>query len=171
MSWFDDNLKYHIDTTNIFAKETNKLQLLISLINKNTSENCFKDYCVEAVDIIKQCYQNDSTDIEDMTDLIILIDNQIQELFISEEHINKFNELIFLRKKVKKMAHKKFREGYDWVHSDEIAKENIKPIIKYPDEKPRNFWNVEECELQYYELCNYVWKQGLDKLKDLLDRK
>lgn len=37
-------------------------------------------------------------------------------------------------RKVKKLAHKKFREGHNWIFKEQIEKKIIEPKIKYPDE-------------------------------------
>jgi hypothetical protein len=151
--------------SNLFAGETNELKILLSLISINMDDNIFSEYCEDIDEIIQHSYQNDDTDIEDMGDLIMLLNNKIEQLFTDANMIEKFYNLVLLRKKAKKLSHKKFREGYEWIHKDEIKKGIIKSIIKYPDENARNFWNVEECEYQYNALLNYVWLPSSEKLK------
>lgn len=154
-----------MDLTNLFAEETKELKLLLDLIEIDIGAEDFDDCCKNIDEIIQQSYQNNSTDIEDLGDLIMLLDNKIEQMFLTSEKINKYHNLILLRKKVKKLAHKKFREGYDWIHKNKIDKGIVKSIIKYQDEIPRNYLNVEECEIQYHELVNFVWKPNVEKFK------
>ena len=164
----ENKITYSFDITHAFANETKELKLLLSLIepdiNKDDLDDCYKD--IE--DIIIQSYQNEHTDIEDLDDLIVLLDNFIIKMFRTKENIDKYYELVLLRKKVKKFAHKKFREGYDWIYKKNIEEGTIKSKIKYPDEKPRDFFNVDECEFQYINLVEHTWIPNTEKIKDII---
>lgn len=156
---------YTHDISHLFANETEELRLINALISHDIEINEFDECCNDIDKLIESSYKNNSTDIEDMSDLIMGINLIIEKMWIDHTHAIKFYELLLLRKKAKKLAHKKFREGYDWYHREEIKLGTIKPIIKYQDEKPREFWNVESCAFQYGELVDYVWKPSVEKLK------
>lgn len=165
----DEKIKYTMDLTHLFAKETEDLQLILSLVRDDIGENDFNETCDDICKIIEKCYKNNSTDVEDLGDILSLIDKKIEELFTSKENILKFFQLCEIRKKIKKLANKKFREGHDWIYKKEIADNLKKPKIKY-DEVPRDYMLVEECEFQYAQLLKYYWHPGLEKLKSLIDQ-
>lgn len=164
----DGKIKYTMDLTHLFAKETEELQLILSLVKDDIGEEDFNETCNDIYKIIENCYKNNSTDVEDLGDILFLIDKKIEELFTSKENILKFYQLCEIRKKTKKFANKKFREGHDWIYKKEIAENLKEPKIKYDDEVPRDYMLVEECEFQYAELLKYYWYPGLEKLKSLI---
>lgn len=166
----DGKIKYTMDLSNLFAKETEELNLQLSLIDENIEQTEFDEFCDEVEEIIIKCYKNNSTDIEDLGDILHLIDKKITQLFTSRDNAIKFSKLGVLRKKVKKLANKKFREGHDWIFREQIEKKIIEPKIKYPDETPRDFLLVEEYNYQYNALVEYYWIPGLEKLKMLLKK-
>lgn len=165
------DIEKSIEQSNIFAKETIKIKNILDLITDDKiNKNDFDKYCVSIEAIIFESYKNNSNDIEDLSDLIMLFDIKIEELFTSKENVDKFFNLVILRKKTKKLANKKFREGYDWIYKDQIQQNIIKSKIKYSDEQPRDYLMVENCEFQYSELVNHIWKNGLEKHKIILEK-
>lgn len=166
----DNKIKYTMDLTHLFAEETKELNIILALITNDIEEGEFNEICDDMFKIIENCYKNNSTDIEDLGDILTLIDKKIEELITSKENFLKFEKLCALRKKIKKFANKKFREGHDWIHQKEILNNSLKSKIKYPDEKPRDYMLVEECEFQYSSLLEYHWFPGLEKLKNLMKK-
>ncbi len=166
----DDSMKCSMDLTYLFAKETEELQLILSLIDENITENDFDEICDDMEKIIDNSYKNDSTDIEDLSDIMCLLNTKIDQLFTSKDNMIKFEKLCMLRKKTKKYANKKFREGHDWIYREEIKNNLVKAKIKYPDEKPRNFLLVEEFEFQYNSLLKYYWYPEVKKLKNMINK-
>jgi len=164
----DGKIKYTMDLTHLFAKETEELQLILSLVKCDIEEGDFNETCDDLCEIIENCYKNNSTDVEDLGDILSLIDKKIEELFTSKENILKFEKLCEIRKKIKKFANKKFREGHDWIYKKEITNNLREPKIKYDNEVPRDYMLVEECEFQYTQLLKYHWYPGLEKLKSLI---
>lgn len=153
------------DMSNAFANETHELKLIKFIISPDMEKDEFDTYCKDIDKLIQSSYLSDDTDIEDIGDLIMLLNMIIDKMWIGEKQANEYYELLLLRKKAKKLAHKKFREGYDWIYRDEIKQKKVEPIIKYSDEKPRNYWNVHECVFQYNELVKYIWKPSTEKIK------
>lgn len=158
-----------MNLTNLFAKETEELQLILSFVKEDVEEEEFNEICNNIIDVIEKCYKNDSTDIEDLCDILSLIDEKIFFLFTSKNNILNFFQLCEIRKKIKKFANKKFREGHDWIYQKEIIDNLVKPKIKYDDEVLRDYMLVEECEFQYTQLLKYYWFPGLKKLKSLIN--
>lgn len=165
----DGKIKYTMDLTHLFAKETEELHLILSLVKDDIDEEEFNKTCDNIIEVIENCYKNDSTDIEDLGDILSLIDKKINELFTSKDNILNFFQLCEIRKKIKKLANKKFREGHDWIYQKKIADNLVKPKIKYDDEVPRDYMSVKECEFQYTQLLKYYWYPGLEKLKSLIN--
>lgn len=152
------------DMSNAFANETHELKLIKFIIGPDMEKDEFDTYCKDIDKLIQSSYLSDDTDIEDIGDLIMLLNMIIDKMWIGEKQALEYYELLLLRKKAKKLAHKKFREGYDWIYRDEIKQKKVEPIIKYSDEKPRNYWNVHECVFQYNELVKYIWKPSTEKI-------
>lgn len=174
MNFFVDEqsgkIKYTMDISHLFADETKELKSLLALIDDNIEVEEFEESCKNIDDIIDKTYQNDSCDIEDLGDLIMLIDNKITQMFISKDNIQKYYDLILLRKKTKKLSNKKFREGFDFINGENISNGKIQKKIKYLDEKPRDYFNVNECEFQHKQLIRYVWIPGVEKLKSICSK-
>ncbi len=157
---------FNADLSHLFAKETEELRVICELISPDITDNEFDECCFDIENTINKSYKNESNDIEDMGDIIMGIDLIIKKMWTNKENVDKFFELLVLRKKAKKLSHKKFREGHDWYYHDKIEKGIMKPKIKYSDEKPRDFWNVEECVFQYMSLVKYVWEPSTKKIKE-----
>jgi hypothetical protein len=154
----------------LFSEETKQLQLIVNLVEPNIEFIEFVKVKNDIYNIITKSFKSVSNDIEDLGDQITLIDLLIQKLFISKENLIKFNSLVDLRLKAKKYANSKYREGYDWLYSEQIKKGFVEKKIKYTHEIPREFWNVEECEIQYFELIEHVWKPSTYELTKLTDK-
>jgi len=153
---------------NLFSEQTNNLRLLCSLLDPNIQSDEFEKIKNDIAEIVEDSYKSSDTDIEDLGDIIMIIDDMINKMWIDKDHCRKFYDLIKLRKQTKKLANKKYREGFDYIHENDIKNNIITSKIKNPDEKPREFWNVEECDQQYYELIIYVWKPSVLNLKELM---
>jgi hypothetical protein len=166
----DGKIKYTVDLTHLFAEETKELQLVLSLVDVNITKDDFNETCDDIEKIINDSYKNNSTDIEDLSDVLYLLDKKIEQLFTSKNNVIKFNRLCELRKKTKKYANKKFREGHDWIYQECIKNGQMESKIKYPDEKPRDFLMVEEFAYQYDSLLKYYWYPGLEKLKEIINK-
>lgn len=113
------------------------------------TEKEFVEYLERIEKCIRDCYNSNNIDIEDMGDMgdiFRVCDIIMYILWTSKENYQKYYDIILLRKLTKKLAHKKFREAHDFYFKEEIEQGKREKIIKYPDEKPRDIFNVEECE-------------------------
>lgn len=81
----ENKIKYDIDLSHLFAKETEELNLKLELINDDIEQEEFDEFCIDAEKIIVKCYENNSADIEDLGDILNLIDRKISQLFTSKK--------------------------------------------------------------------------------------
>ena len=107
----------------------------------------FDNDCLVVKNTIKNLYESNDEDIEDFTDLIIIINNAcfsiMRNKIFNYEQIIKFSKL---RIYAKKMVKKKYRD------------------YKYNN---RIFFNNDLAHQQYFELVEYIWKPSVQKYIEL----
>ena len=150
---------------NLFSEETKQLHLIRLEINDQVSTEKFNELIKEIDEGVMNSYKSDDDDIEDLGDMFNIIDDILYKLWTSRENYEKYYDIIFSRKKAKKLAHKKLRESHDFLYKDEIANGTIDKKITYPDETPRDIFNVHECVYQYSAFLEYNWCPSLEKIK------
>lgn len=154
----------------LFSENTKKINLISQSIDLLITTDEFDTKCKSIGELVVSSYESAYEDIEDLGDIIVCVDNLIKKLWIDKENFFKFIKLSSLRIQIKKLAHKKFREGYDYIYKDMIKSGHKKHKIKYLDEVPRKFANVEECETQYHELVKFVWEPSVLDMKEIIGR-
>lgn len=153
----------------LFSNETKQMQTIYFEIEPSITTEEYENYKNKIDKLIIDSYESIDNDVEDQSDIICAINKIIDKMWICSDTFEKFYDLILLRKKAKKMANKKFREGHDYYYVDLIKINKIQPIIKY-DETPRYYWNVEECVQQYDALIKYVWKPSVVEINKLANK-
>jgi len=150
---------------NLFSEETKQLHLIRLQINDEVSIEEFNELIKEIDEGVMNSYKSDNDDIEDLGDMFGIIDDIMYKLWTSQENFAKYYDIIFSRKKAKKLAHKKLREAHDFLYKDEIANGIVEKKITYSDEVPRDIFNVHECVYQYSAFLEYTWYPSLEKIK------
>jgi hypothetical protein len=150
---------------NLFSEETLQLHLIREEITDEISSEKFDEFLIEIDECVMNSYKSDNEDIEDLDDIFTIMDNIIYKLWTSKENYEKFYNIIFSRKKAKKLIHKKLREAHDFLFKNEIENGTVEKKIIYHDEVPRNIFNIHECVNQYSSFLEHNWYPSLDKIK------
>ncbi len=118
-------------------------------------------------ELIKENYESDDTDIEDLDDMIMLLNSHLFKNLENGELSDKIknNKLLDLRLLAKKYSNRKYREGMLYLYPEQSN--NYK---KYGDEKPRDFFEVDSVHYQYMSLLNYTWKPSIARYKEYLEK-
>ena len=109
----------------------------------------FEKDCENIDKTIDDIYESNDSDIEDFSDLLIIINNYCYNILKNNEY-NKENKLQIteLRLKAKRKAKQKYRD------------------FKYDN---RRFWNCNEAHQHYHELVEFVWKPSVKELKEIIE--
>ncbi len=149
------------------SKTSNKLKNICDSVSNNITEKEFDNLYIKINGCIYESYNSDDEDIEDLGDIVIILNEFIKKMWTNKNNLIKFIELIGLKLKAKKLNHSKLREGYDFYYSEQIKNGEKKSLIKYVEEKPRNYFNVYECEYQYKNFLNNVWEPSVKETEEL----
>lgn len=164
----NDNFDFELEINKLFSPETIELKNIIHTITPFITSNEFTNECHKIKKIICRSYKSKNNDIEDLSDLIVGINLLIEKLWTNKENCLKFSELVNIRKIIKKLAHSKYREGHDYIFLEKILEGTVNPKCIQINEKSRNYYRVNECELQYTELINSIWIPTNKKIENLI---
>lgn len=100
---------------------------------------------------IYSIYESDMHDIDDLSEIIEIINNEILNKENSKDFYEKHLQLFKIREFTKKLLVSKARQGHDFYYTDSFPK-------CQKGELPRRFINIEECKSQHNEFIKYIWK-------------
>ncbi len=112
---------------------------------------------------INTYYESTEYDLDDISNYIHTINHFLKRCIENKISYKKLPEL---RLYVHKILKRKFREGYEYIHEENISKSVIKSKLKYPEEDARNYKNVESCELQYGIYRRIIWNPSIKILEE-----
>ncbi len=133
-----------------------------NIINYITNPGISKFQKIEQ--IIEYIYESEINDINDLSNCVYIINYYIKECIRNKKN---YYELPKLRLYAHKMIKRKFREGYEFLHEDEIVNQITKSKIKYPEEQSKNYKNVQDCVIQFELYKKLIWNPSIIELINL----
>lgn len=144
---------------------------MISILNKDFAQNVISyitnpdtSKFKKLEHVIEYLYESENHDINDISNCVYIINHYIKECIKNNKNYYKLPELRIYAHKILK---RKFREGYEFLHEDEINNAQIKSKIKYPEEQAKKYKNVIECVSQYELYKKLIWNSSIKEFENL----